>query len=142
MPCLLDTCIISELRKPGINPGVLAWISSINANEAFLSVLTIGEIRLGIELHRFKNPAGAGNLERWLLGLETHPAERILPITARVADRWGHLSPSQPLPAVDGMIAATGLEHQLTVVTRNTVDFRRSGVNTLNPFSDLPGEGA
>jgi predicted nucleic acid-binding protein len=138
MPYILDTCIVSELRKPAINPGVSAWISSIDANEAFLSVLTIGEIRSGIELHRLKNPTGAGNLERWLLGLETHYAERTLPITAKVADRWGRLSPSQPLPAVDGMIAATGLEHQLVVVTRNVTDFQRSGVNTLNPFSDPP----
>jgi toxin FitB len=135
MPYLLDTCIVSELRKPGINPGVLAWISSIDPSEAFLSVLTIGEIRSGIELHRLRNPAGAGNLERWLLGLETHYAERILPITAKVADRWGRLSPSQPLPAVDGMIAASGLEYQLIVVTRNVSDFQGSGVSTLNPFS-------
>jgi len=138
MPYLLDTCIISELRKPGINPGVSAWISGINASEAFLSVLTIGEIRSGIELHRRNNPTGAGNLERWLLGLETHYAERIIPITAKVADRWGRLCPRQPLPAVDGLIAATGLEYQLVVVTRNITDFQRSGVNTLNPFSDPP----
>ncbi len=138
MPYLLDTCIVSELRKPGVNSGVSAWISSINAKEAFLSVLTIGEIRSGIELHRLKNPSGASNLERWLLGLETHYADRILPITAKIADRWGRLSPSQPLPAVDGMIAATGLEYQLVVVTRNVTDFQRSGVNTLNPFSDSP----
>ena len=138
MPYLLDTCIVSELRKHGINPGVSAWISSINTNEAFLSVLTVGEIRSGIELNRLRNPTGAGNLERWLLGLETHYAERILPITAKVADRWGRLSPSQPLPAIDGMIAATGLEYQLVVVTRNVTDFQRSGVGTLNPYSDLP----
>src|SRR5580700_5101542 len=119
MPYLLDTCVVSELRKPGINPGVSAWISGISANEAFLSVLTIGEIRSGIELNRLRNPTGAGNLERWLLGLETHYAERILPITTMVADRWGRLSPNQRLSVVDGLIAATGLEHQLTVVTRN-----------------------
>ena len=135
MPYLLDTCIVSELRKPAINPGVLSWISGIRADEAYLSVLTIGEIRAGIELHRLKNPSGAGNLERWLLGLESHYAERILPITAKVADRWGRLSPSQPLPASDGLIAATGLEHALTVVTRNVADFQRSGVNCLNPFT-------
>lgn len=134
MPYLLDTCIVSELRKPNIHPGVLSWVSGIRADEAYLSVLTIGEIRSGIELHRLRNPSGAGNLERWLLGLETHYAERILPITTRVADRWGRLSLSQPLPAIDGLIAATGLEHGLTVVTRNVVDFQRSGVNTLNPF--------
>jgi predicted nucleic acid-binding protein len=135
MPYLLDTCVVSELRNPGINPGVSAWISSINENEAFLSVLTVGEIRLGIELHRLRNPTGAGNLELWLLGLETHYAERILPITTKIADRWGRLSPRQPLPTSDGLIAATGLEHGLTVVTRNLADFQRSGVNTVNPFS-------
>jgi toxin FitB len=135
MPYLLDTCIVFELRKPGINPGVSSWISGIRPNEAFLSVLTIGEIRTGIELHRLRNPSGAGNLERWLLGLETHYAERILPITTKIADRWGRLSPRQPLPTCDGLIAATGLEHGLTVVTRNMADFQRSGVNTVNPFS-------
>jgi predicted nucleic acid-binding protein len=134
MPYLLDTCIVSELRKPVINPGVSSWISGIRAGEAYLSVLTIGEIRSWIELHRLRNPSGAGSLERWLLGLEIHYAERILPITAKIADRWGRLSPSQPLPAVDGLIAATGLEHDLTVVTRNISDFMRSGVNTLDPF--------
>jgi predicted nucleic acid-binding protein len=135
MPYLLDTCIVSELRRPTINPGVSLWISGIRADEAYLSVLTIGEIRAGIEIHRLKNPSGAGNLERWLLGLETHYAERILPITAMVADRWGRLSPRQPLPTSDGLIAATGLEHGLTVVTRNVTDFQRSGVNCLNPFT-------
>ena len=135
MPYLLDTCIVSELRKSGANPGVSEWISAIGANDAFLSVLTIGEIRSGIELHRLRNPSGAGNLERWLLGLETHYAERILPITAKIADRWGRLSPWQPLPVSDGLIAATAIEHQLTVVTRNVADFQRSGVNTLNPFN-------
>jgi predicted nucleic acid-binding protein len=135
MPYLLDTCIVSELRKPGINTGVSSWISGIRPDEAFLSALTIGEIRSGIELHRLRNPSGAGNLERWLLGLETHYADRILPITTKIADRWGRLSPTQPLPTSDGLIAATGLEHGLTVVTRNMVDFQRSGVNTVNPFS-------
>jgi toxin FitB len=135
MSYLLDTCLVSELRKPGANPGVLAWISAIGANDAFLSVLTIGEIRSGIELHRLRNPSGAGNLERWLLGLETHYAERILPITAMISDRWGRLSPRQPLPVSDGLIAATAIEHKLAVVTRNVSDFQRSGVNTINPFT-------
>jgi predicted nucleic acid-binding protein len=135
MPYLLDKCVISELRKRAINPGVSSWISGIGPDEAFLSVLTIGEIRSGIELHRLRHPSGAGNLERWLLGLETHYAERILPITTKIADRWGRFSPSKPLPAIDGLIAATGLEHQLIVVTRNVADFQRSGVNTINPFT-------
>jgi len=135
MAYLLDTCIISELRKPACNPGVAAWISGIEADEAYLSVITLGEIRRGIELHRAKDAKAAGALERWLLGLETHYAERILPIDAAVADQWGRLSLTQPLPVSDGLIAATGLEHKLTVVTRNVPGFQHSGVITFNPFT-------
>jgi len=135
MAYLLDTCIVSELRRANCNAGVAAWMSSIEPDEAFLSVITLGEIRRGIELHRTKDARAAGALDRWLLGLESHYAERVLPITSAVADRWGRLSPGQPLPVSDGLIAATGLEHKLTVATRNMADFQRSGVNTLNPFT-------
>jgi predicted nucleic acid-binding protein len=135
MGYLLDTCIISELRRANCNAGVAAWMSNIEPDEAFLSVITLGEIRRGIELHRAKDARTAGALERWLLGLESHYDERVLPITSAVADRWGRLSPGQPLPVSDGLIAATGLEHKLTVVTRNAADFQRSGVNTLDPFT-------
>ena len=135
MPYLLDTCLISELRKTNCNPGVAAWMSSVEPDETFLSVITLGEIRRGIELHRSKDAKASGALERWLLGLESHYAERVLPITAAIADRWGRLSPNQPLPVSDALIAATGLEHKLTVVTRNVADFQRSGVNSLNPFT-------
>jgi predicted nucleic acid-binding protein len=135
MAYLLDTCVLSELRKPNGNRGVAIWVAGIRPDEAFLSVLTLGEIRRGIELHRAKDARAAGALERWLLGLEAHYAERILPITAAIADRWGRLSLTRPIPVSDGLIAATGLEHRLTVVTRNVVDFERSGVNTLNPFT-------
>lgn len=135
MGYLLDTCIVSELRKPRCDPGVSAWMARIRPDEAFLSVLTLGEIRRGIELHRAKDARAAGTLERWLLGLELHYADRILPITAAITDRWGRLSPNQPLPVSDGLIAATALVHNLTVVTRNTADFTRSGANTLNPFA-------
>lgn len=130
MSYLLDTCILSELRKTRCDPAMAAWMSAIQPDEAFLSVLTLGEIRRGIELHRLKDAKAAGALERWLTGLETHYADRILPITAAIADRWGRLSIRQPL----GLIAATALEHRLTVVTRNVEDFKRSGVSLLNPF--------
>lgn len=135
MAYLLDTCVISELRRTTCNAGVSAWMSSIDPDDAFLSVITLGEIRRGIELRRLKDVKTAGALERWLRGLESHYAARVLPITADVADRWGRLSPNQPLPVSDGLIAATALENKLTVVTRNTTDFQRSGVNTLNPFT-------
>ena len=80
------------------------------------------------------DPAAAGHLEKWLTGLETHYADRIVPVSAAVVDRWGHLSPSHPLPVIDGLLAATCLEHRLTMVTRNTAGFKRTGVTTLNPF--------
>ena len=135
MPYLIDTCVISELRKPHCNQGVADWMSSIQPDEAFLSVLSVGEIRRGIELRRPKDAKAAGALERWLLGLEAHYTERILPVTSAISDCWGRLCINQPLPVTDGLIAATALQHKLTVVTRNTADFQRSGVNTLNPFS-------
>lgn len=136
MAYLLDTCVLSELRKPKAHPGVTAWMAGIQPEEAFLSVLTLGEIRRGIELRRAKDQAVARALERWLLGLEAHYADRILPVTAVIADRWGRLSPNQPLPVTDGLIAATALEHKLTVVTRNTDDFARSGVSLFDPFEE------
>ncbi len=136
MGYLLDTCVLSELRKPKADPGVAAWMAGIQPEEAFLSVLTLGEIRRGIELRRARDSAAARALERWLLGLEAHYADRILPVTAVIADRWGRLSPNQPLPVTDGLIAATALEHKLTVVTRNTEDFARSGVSLLDPFEE------
>ena len=135
MPYLLDTCIVSELRKSNCDAGVSAWQAKIEPDEVFLSVITIGEVRRGIELRRVNDPKTAGHIERWLLGLEVHYTERILPITPAIADCWGRLSPNQPLPAADGLIAATCLEHKLTLVTRNVADFKRSGVNALNPFS-------
>jgi len=101
---------------------------------AFLSVITLGEIRRGIELHRIKDAAAARVLERWLRGLQTHHADRILPITAEIADRWGRLSLNQLLSFSDRLIATTALVHQHTVVTRKLTNFIRLGVNPLNPF--------
>lgn len=135
MAYLLDTCVLSELRRPHCNPGVAGWMTTVQPDEAFLSVLTLGEIRRGIEQRRAKDAKAAGALERWLLGLEAHYAERILPITAAISDHWGRLCPHQPFPVSDGLIAATALEHKLTVVTRNTADLQRSGVNLVNPFA-------
>ena len=135
MAYLLDTCVISEIRRSNRNGGVSAWITGVPAGELFLSVLTLGEIRRGIELRRLYDTATASKLERWLSGIEVHFGDRILSITAAIADHWGRLSLTQPLPITDGLIAATALEHKLTIVTRNVPDFQRSGASTLNPFS-------
>jgi toxin FitB len=135
MPYLVDTNVLSEARKKAnCDPGVAAWFGQVEPDELYLSVLCIGEVRRGIELRRAKDPATAGHLEKWLAGLETHYADRIIPVSPAVADRWGRLCPAQPLPAIDGLLAATCVEHKLTIVTRNTADFERAGVPTLNPF--------
>lgn len=134
MSYLIDTCVLSELRKPRCNPGVVAWMDSVRTEDTFLSVLTLGEIRRGIERQRLKDLIVAARLEAWLVGLETHYADRLLPIDAAIADRWGRLSINQPLPVADGLIAATGLRYGLTIVTRNTSDFERSGVQLFDPF--------
>lgn len=139
MGYLLDTNVLSELRKQArCDPNVSAWLRSVDPNELFISVLSLGEIRRGVELLRKRDPASASIIGKWLAGLEGHYSDRILPISVAVADRWGRLSPNQPLPVSDGLIAATCIEHKLTVVTRNTDDFLRSGANTLNPFIAQP----
>lgn len=135
MGYLLDTNVLSELRKKERgDQHVTEWIASVAPDELFISVISLGEIRRGIELIRKRDPATARALDRWLTGLETHYADRILPVSSPVADRWGRLCLDQPLPVSDGLLAATGIEHKLTVVTRNTSHFQRSGANTLNPF--------
>ena len=135
MSYLVDTNVLSELRKKGrCDPNVSAWFAGVEPDELFVSVLSLGEIRRGIELIRRRDPASAGSLDRWLTGLEANYSDRIIPISTAVADRWGRLSLDQRLPVTDGLLAATGIEYKLTIVTRNTTDFMRSGADTLNPF--------
>lgn len=132
---LLDTNVISEMRKGGrADPSMLTWFQSTHDDELFLSVLVLGEIRRGVERIRTKDPAQARVLERWLLSLETRFADRILPITVEIANRWGRLSPADPISVVDSLMAATALENDLTLVTRNIQDVKKTGVSLLNPF--------
>lgn len=101
----------------------------------FVSVLTLGEIRIGAERLQRRDPIGASVHFQRLVQLRTGYAGRILPVTFDVAERWGQLTAARPLPAIDGLIAATALIHGLTVVTRKEGDFRPAGVSVLNPFS-------
>lgn len=132
---LLDTNVVSELRKGRrANPNLMAWLHAVEENELFLSVLVIGELRSGVERIRRRDPVQAQALERWLIDLEATYADRILPVTAAIADRWGRLSAGDPTSVVDCLMAATALENNFTLVTRNTDDVQRTGVKFLNPF--------
>lgn len=132
---LLDTNVLSELRKgQRANAGVLAWISSVADSDLFLSVLVTGELRQGVERVRLRDPSQAARLERWLRSLVDDYADRLLPVDAAVADLWGRLNVPDPMPTVDGLLAATALVHDLTLVTRNVKDVKRTGVRVLNPF--------
>jgi predicted nucleic acid-binding protein len=132
---LLDTNVVSELRKGRrANPNVLAWFQTVDDDDLFLSVLVLGEIRSGIERIRSSDPAQARVLERWLKGLEATYVDHILPVTTMIADKWGRLSAIDAPSVIDGLLAATALENNLTLVTRNTQDVARTGVLLLNPF--------
>jgi len=136
MGYLIDTNIISELQKgQRTDENVQAWFDKVAENELFLSVLVIGEIRLGIERLRRRDLPQALRLEQRLLVLQAKMAVRILPITEAIANRWGKINSSDPLPIIDSLLAATALENDLILVTRNVRDVERSGVRLLNPFT-------
>jgi len=132
---LLDTNVVSEIRKATPAPGVAAWFSSVPADQLFLSVLVVGEIRQGIERLARRDPAQAEIFERWLTRLTSEYHDRIVPITADVAEAWGRLNVPDPVPVIDGLMAATALVHGWTLVTRNAADVVSTGVRLLDPFS-------
>jgi predicted nucleic acid-binding protein len=135
MSFLLDTNLISELRKgQKCATSVWRWRQSVALEEIYISVLVLGELRRGVENIRRRDAFTAQVLEKWLREVETVYDKRILPVTAGICDLWGRLSIRAPLPPVDGLLAATALVHDLTLVTRNTVDVKRSGARCLDPF--------
>ena len=132
---LLDTNVLSEIRKGSrADANVMKWWGQVDAAELYLSVLCLGEIRYGIELKRKKDSKQSDALERWLGTTISQFGNRILPITNLIADQWGRQSLDERLPDADGLMAATAVVHGLTIVTRNTKDFMRSGVMVLNPW--------
>jgi len=133
---LVDTNVISELRKGRrCNPGVASWFAGVASSDIYLSVLTLGEIRKGIENIRRRDKPAAEALETWFQELGDSLADRILPVDQAIAERWGHFNVPDPLPVLDSLLAATALVHGLTLVTRNLKDVERTGVDCLNPFS-------
>lgn len=135
MSYLLDTNVVSELARARPEPAVIEWISTVADDSLFLSVLTIGELRKGVEAL----PSGRKR-ESLRLWLETDLArwfgDRLLPVDAAVADRWGRLvAAAKSAPAaIDSLLAATALQHDLRLVTRNVADFAFQGLEVVNPW--------
>ncbi len=131
---LIDTVILSELRRRRRAPAVVAWFERQRTIDLFISVVSIGEIERGIARQRAADADFAGALARWLDQVLALYGERILPFDLQSARRWGRLSALLGNESADLMIAATALEHGLTVVTRNVSDFEPTGVAVLDPF--------
>lgn len=140
MSYLIDTNVLSELRRKQPDAHVVEWFAGRAAQSLFLSVLTLGEIRKGIErLDETRTDAARKQgLGDWLeQELPTFFLGRLLGVDAAVADRWGYVQAlaGRPTPAIDSLLAATALQHNLTLVTRNVKDFVGMGVNLINPWS-------
>ena len=143
MSYLIDTNVLSELRRKQPNPQVVAWMEVRPRQSLYLSVLTLGEIRK--DEKRVEDAARKQALLDWLeVELPRFFWGRVLAVDAHTADRWGRLqgSAGRPLPAIDSLLAATALQHDLTLVTRNTADFDGMGVRLVNPWQEkrLPRE--
>lgn len=138
MSYLLDTCVISELKAKRPAPEVVSWIDSLDPESVYLSVVTIGEIRKGIE--KVRDPARKEVLDGWLRDeLLIRFQDRLAPLDLETLLEWGALTgrlenQGTPMPAIDCLIAATALRHRFVLVTRNEDDFSRSGVKLFNPW--------
>lgn len=136
MSYLLDTNVISELRKGDrADANVTAWFAGVAEEEIFLSLLTIGEIRRGIESVRRRDPDSAAALDRWLSLVSEAHGDRVIPVDHAIAEEWGRMNVPDPLPVVDGLLAATARVLGLTLVTRNVADVAGTQVQLLNPFA-------
>ncbi len=139
MRALLDTCALSELRAPKPHMGVERAVRALGSQNLFVSVISIGEIAKGVAL--LDDGRKKHSLQDWLLALEDHYSDRILPIDLEISRMWGELTAAaqqagRTIPPGDGLIAATARRHGLYVMTRNTADFEGSGAPLLNPWKD------
>lgn len=130
---LIDTDVLSALSKPERSPTVVAWLRQQRSTDIYVSVVTVGEIERGIAGQRHRNRPFADALAAWLDALVGLYGERVLPVDLAVARRWGRLSAAVGHDGADLLIAATAIEHGLTVVTRNVRHFEPAGVAVLDP---------
>lgn len=135
MSYLLDTNVVSEVVRPRPAASVLSWLESVPESALHLSVLSVGELRHGVE--RLPGGRRKEKLRLWLeQDLRDWFEERLLPVSAAVADRWGRLQAEskRAVPAIDSLLAATALVHDLRLVTRNVADFGFAGLAVVNPW--------
>lgn len=139
MRTLVDTCVLSEVQRKQGNAQVRARVEALAEDDIYLSVLTLGELRKGI--NKLRASARKRSLNTWFDQLLLSAADRILPIDSETATIWGEISAKcetkgRSIPAVDGLIAATALRHGLHLMTRNVADFEPAGVMLVNPWDD------
>jgi predicted nucleic acid-binding protein len=140
MKYLLDTNVVSEMRKGArADAGVRSWVGSLGGDQVFLSALVVGELRRGVENLGRRDAEGARALGHWLSSIVERYGDRILPVDRAVAEEWGRMNVPDPLPVVDGLLAATAKVNGLTLATRNTGDVAASGVPVVNPFESVRG---
>jgi len=133
---LIDTNVISELRKgKRADPRVSSWFASLADEEVFLSVLTLGEIRRGIEGVRRRDPGSAAALESWLGRISDAHRDRVISVDRAISEEWGRMNVPDPLPVIDGLLAATAKVTGLTLATRDTGDIAKTGVSYVDPFT-------
>jgi predicted nucleic acid-binding protein len=134
---LLDTNVVSGLRKPRPHGGVVAWLQSIEEDQIFVSAVTLGELQAGVELTRRQDQDKAREIEAWVDKIAD--AYQVVPMDARAFREWARLMDGQPERLLeDAMIGATARVHRLTIVSRNTKDFEQLGIRAVNPFTNRP----
>lgn len=137
MTFLLDTNVLSEVKRGRGDARVKSWFAKIDGDSLFTSVMVVGEIRRGIELIRRRDASQVTGFEAWLAQLQDEFGERVLPVTQKIAEEWGRLNVPDPLPTIDALLIATARVHNLMIVSRNIRDIGRGGARVLNPWQEI-----
>ena len=131
---MLDTNVVSEVRRKQRDEQVVSFLDSIDSSALFISVLTLGELRKGVEVKKRSDPAAAEVLERWVDGVESSYGDRLLGVDVATSRLWGELSADRTRPVIDTLLAATAIVHGMTFVTRNARDVAFIEVPVVNPW--------